>query len=130
MSINSRAKGKDGELEFAEYLRLAGFEARRGQQFHGGGDSPDVVTSVPGVHFEVKRVEAGNPYKWLAQAESDCPTGEISMSPGACPPRFNTSEPAKMPVVAHRKNRQNWIAILGMDDFIDLVRKANASDNH
>ena len=71
MSINSRAKGKDGELEFAEYLRLAGFEARRGQQFHGGGDSPDVVTSIPGVHFEVKRVEAGNPYKWLLQAELD-----------------------------------------------------------
>lgn len=118
MSINSRAKGKDGELEFAEYLRLAGFEARRGQQFHGGGDSPDVVTSIPGVHFEVKRVEAGNPYKWLLQAELDI---VFNISRGGA---------RNMPVVAHRKNRQNWIAILGMDDFIDLVRKANASDNH
>lgn len=109
--MNSRNKGKRGELEFAAYLRERGYEARRGQQFHGGGDSPDVVTNIEGVHFEVKRVEAGNPYKWLAQAERDCCAGGPVV-------------PEQFPVVAHRKNKKNWIAILGMDDFMDLLKKA------
>jgi len=52
--INSRQKGKRGEREAAAFLRSLGFEARRGQQFAGGGDSPDVVTSLSNVHIEVK----------------------------------------------------------------------------
>ena len=111
--MNSRAKGKVGELEFAHYLKaVPGVEARRGQQFSGGGDSPDVVTNIKGVHWEVKRVEAGNPYNWLAQAELDADDVDVPF-----PQR-------PMPVVAHRKNKRNWIAILGMDDFIDLLKKA------
>ena len=114
--MNSRAKGKVGELEFAHYLKaVPGVEARRGQQFSGGGDSPDVVTNIKGVHWEVKRVEAGNPYNWLGQADLD------------------TEGTGKIPVVAHRKNQKHWIAILDMDDFIDLLKKAgyiNATGNH
>ena len=41
----SRNKGKVGEREVANLLKSYGYEARRGQQFHGGGDSPDVVAS-------------------------------------------------------------------------------------
>ena len=104
--MNSRQKGKRGELEFAAYLKLAGYEARRGQQFSGGKDSPDVVTNIPGVHFEVKRVDSGaSPYAWLEQAELD--SGE------------------KIPVVAHRRNRKNWIAIIRMDDLLDLLALRN-----
>ena len=67
MGMMSRTKGKVGEREFVQVLKAAGIGARRGQQFSGLGDSPDVVTDLPHVHFECKRVEAGNPYKWLAQ---------------------------------------------------------------
>jgi Holliday junction resolvase len=53
---NSRQKGKRGELEAAKYLRSLGFtSARRGVQYSGGPDSPDVVCDeLPGVHIEVK----------------------------------------------------------------------------
>ena len=102
MSINSRTKGKTGELEFAAVLKAKKLDARRGQQFSGGKDSPDVIcSSLTGVHFEVKRVQAGNPYKWLDQAQRD----------GV----------GKLPVVAHRKNRKDWIAILPMDVLLDLL---------
>lgn len=100
--MNSRNKGKRGELELAEFLRLHGFEARRGQQFHGGAGSPDVVTNVPGVHFECKRVEKFQLEPAMAQAVADAG--------------------ANTPVVAHRKNRGEWLAILRLEDFLSLVR--------
>jgi Holliday junction resolvase len=103
MKINSRAKGKAGELELAAYLRERGFDARRGVQFKGGSDSPDVVCpALPGVHLECKRVEAGNLYTWLAQAVRDAG--------------------GKVPVVAHRRNRQDWVAILPLASLLGMLR--------
>lgn len=101
---NSCNKGKNGEREFAAKLREWGFtSARRGQQHAGGNDSPDVrCEELSDIHFEVKRVQAGNPYGWLAQAKRDA--GEN-----------------KIPVVAHRRNRQDWIAVLSMDDLLNLL---------
>lgn len=57
MSVNSKAKGKRGELELVKYLKSWGVDARRGQQFKGGSDSPDIVHDIPGVHIECKRSE-------------------------------------------------------------------------
>lgn len=53
---NSRSKGKRGELMFRDKLREHGFTARRGQQFAGGPDSPDVICEELDnrFHFEVK----------------------------------------------------------------------------
>ncbi len=101
--MNSRTKGKNGELELAAFLREHGFEARRGQQFSGGGDSPDVVHNIPGVHLECKRVEQGNLYDWMAQAIRD-------------------ANPADIPVVAHRRNRRDWVAILPLENLLDLLK--------
>lgn len=100
--MNSREKGKRGELELSAFLRSHGIEARRGQQFSGGGDSPDVVTNLPFVHLECKRVETGNPYNWLDQAVRDA--GD------------------KLPVVAHRRNKRDWIAILPLDQLLALLK--------
>lgn len=100
--MNSRAKGKAGELELAEFLRQHGAEARRGVQFKGGAGSPDVVTDIAGVHFECKRVEAGNLYTWMDQATRDA-GGQI-------------------PVVAHRKNRREWVAILPLAALLELLK--------
>lgn len=108
---NSRAKGKRGELELAEFFRLNGVAARRGQQFHGGADSPDLVTDLDDeYHFECKRVEAGNPYDWLAQAIRD-------------------AGPGKIPVVCHRRNGKDWIAILRLEDFINPPVNKEPSDD-
>lgn len=56
MPVNSRAKGKRGELEAVKYLKSLGFaDARRTQQYNGLGKG-DVICpeSLPRLHFEVK----------------------------------------------------------------------------
>lgn len=94
----SRDKGKRGEREFSHLLKDLGFEARRGQQFSGSPDSPDVVTNIEGIHFEVKRVEKLNIQNAMDQAEIDA--GE------------------QIPIVAHRKNRSPWMITLKAEDLI------------
>ena len=105
--VNGRAKGKNGELELVNFLKERGIEARRGQQYAGGTDSPDVTASgiLADTHIEVKRKESGNIFDWLKQACTD-------------------ADLCKMPVVAHRKNGQRWIAILDFRDFLNLLEKA------
>lgn len=101
--INSRAKGAKGEVELAHFLTDHGVAAKRGQQHSGGVESPDVIVADARFpfHIEGKRVEAGNPYNWLAQAERDAG--------------------AKVPLVAHRRNGKRWIAVLYLDDFLNFV---------
>ena len=101
--VHSLNKGKEGERELAHFLGGRGFPAHRGQQFRGGTDSPDVVVEgLPDVHFECKRVEAGNPYVWLAQAIRDAG--------------------AKLPVVAHKRNGKDWIAVLPLSALLALLK--------
>lgn len=106
MSINSREKGARGEREFAEFMRDYGIAARRGQQFSGGADSPDVVHELDGYHIEVKRVERGNPYDWFEQAVHD------------------TQHSLKVPVVAHRRNNKPWLVILSAEAFMEILLNA------
>lgn len=100
--VNSNQKGKRGEREFAQYLRDHGFAARRGQQYEGGHDSQDVIHDIPFTHFEVKRTEKLQLHPSLEQAREDA--GEHDM-----------------PVVAYRRNRSDWVAILSMEDFLKLI---------
>lgn len=59
MPINSNQKGKRVERAAAAYLRGLGFDARRGQQYSGGEDSPDVVCeALSSIHIEVKGDES------------------------------------------------------------------------
>lgn len=99
--MNSRSKGKRGELELANILKGYGYEARRGVQYKGGSDSPDVV-GLPGIHIECKRVENLNIDKAMAQAINDCGNN--------------------VPVVIHRKNGMPWKATLLLDDFIRILK--------
>ena len=87
--MNSRGKGKRGELEFAAFLRQHGIDARRGVQYAGGVDSPDIVSeALAWLHIEVKRVEVFNLAKACAQAARD--------------------SAGKPWIVAHRRNRKPW----------------------
>lgn len=101
--MNSRLKGKVGEREFASVLRENGFEARRGQQFSGGADSPDVVSpALPWLHVEVKRVQHLNLTDACVQAEADCG--------------------GKPWIVAHRRNHAPWLITMTADFFFRLLR--------
>ena len=110
MPINSKRKGKTGELEAVHYLKEKGYEnSRRSVQYSGKGneDSADIVDAIPGIHLEIKRTEKCNPYKYLEQAIEDSTlTGK-----------------GDIPVVMHRQNRKEWIAIMRMDDLIDILQR-------
>ncbi len=103
--MNSRNKGKRGELELAAILRKYGFDARRGQQYCGTSGDADVV-GLPGCHIECKRVERLNIDDAMEQAIRDAREGE-------------------MPVVMHRRSRKPWLVTVGLEDFLALY-KANA----
>lgn len=100
----SRDKGKRGEREFAEVLRAHGFTARRGVQYQGGPESPDVVCDeLPHIHFEVKRAERLELDAALLQAECE-------------------AKPWQLAIVVHRKNRTNWCAILPFEHLVQLLK--------
>jgi Holliday junction resolvase len=107
--MNSKDKGKRGERLFAEALRLLGFQARRGQQYAGGNNSPDVVTNIAGIHFEVKHVEALNIWGALSQADKD-------------------SE-GKIPVVAFKRNRTDWYLAIPLEDMIEFSEEISRTRN-
>lgn len=104
MPINSRQKGAAAERELANILKEKGFDARRGQQFHGGGDSPDVV-GLPGFHVEAKRVQSFALYPALDQATRD-------------------AKPGSTPIVVHRRNGREWVVVIRLEDFLSLVVEA------
>lgn len=101
--MNSRRKGKVGEREFASLLREHGFDARRGVQFSGGADSPDVVSeALRFLHIEVKRTQALNLADACAQAEGDCG--------------------GKPWIVAHRRNHAPWLITMTAEVFFQFLR--------
>lgn len=101
--MNSRNKGAEGERALAAELRRHGFEdARRGCQYKGGADSPDVI-GIPGIHIECKRVERLNLTEAYAQSYRDSAPGEIA-------------------TVMHKKNREPWMVTLTLDDFVTILR--------
>lgn len=108
--MNSRAKGKTGELNLAKFLRSFGFNVRRGVQYSGINGDADLV-GIDGMHIECKYTKNGhgNTYEWLEQARRDAKEGEV-------------------PTVWHKKvskqDRGNrWLVTLTAEDFIALWQK-------
>lgn len=105
--MNSRQKGKRGEREFAQFLRdNFGLDAKRGVQYAGSPDSPDVVGSWEGTHPEVKRVEHLDIGAALAQAVRDAGW--------------------RLPYVGHRVNGGEWAVTVRARDlrgFLETIKK-------
>ena len=100
--MNSRTKGKRGELEAAHILKKHGYDVRRGQQFAGINGDADVV-GLPYIHIEIKRVEKLNIDEALSQSIRDAKDDEI-------------------PVVMHRKNRTEWKITMRLEDWIEMYK--------
>jgi hypothetical protein len=109
---NSISKGKRGEREWAKWLRenCNCQNARRGQQFQGGVDSPDVVCGIPNTHCEVKRVEKLNLGNAMAQAVADSGGDAI-------------------PYVAHRRNLGEWMVTVRAVDLVLFAEMILGTDN-
>ena len=97
--MNSKQKGKRGELEVANILKNYGYDTRRSAQYCGNtGEAADVV-GVSGLHIEVKRTETFRDEASLQQAERDANKGDI-------------------PIVFYRRSREKWKVTLRMDLFM------------
>lgn len=108
MPINSREKGRRGEVELARKLREYGYvNARRSQQYCGANGDADIVGALDGIHIECKRVERLNIDDAMAQSKHDAREGEI-------------------PVVMHRKNNCEWLVTMQLEKFIELYREWKA----
>jgi hypothetical protein len=105
MTINSRRKGKRGELEAAAAIREAfGTNARRSAQHCGMAGQADLVDAIPGCHVEVKNVAAIAALKYHDQAARD-------------------AKPGSVPVVVMRGKRRPWFVLLTLADFARLTKK-------
>lgn len=103
MAVNSKTKGKAGELELVKKFKEYGYETRRSVQYNGKAEEgqPDLV-GLPYVHVECKRTEKLKLYDAVDQAKRDA------------------SGTPDLPVVFHRKNHCEWLAIMPMDAFMEL----------
>jgi Holliday junction resolvase len=108
--INSKKKGSRGERSFRDKLREHGFKASRGQQYHGGPESPDVLCPSLPFYWEVKSTERLHLSEAYAQAITD-----------AC---------GKTPIIAHRRKRGVWMTTLSADDFLEIVRRSEYVITH
>lgn len=107
--MNSRQKGKRGELEWARVCRDNGYAARRTAQYCGNtGEASDVI-GLPGIHQEVKRVERLDLTAAMDQARRDANPGEI-------------------PIVAHRRNHERWMVTMDAKDWFRLYREWEAGN--
>lgn len=107
--MNSREKGKRGELELSRLFREQGFDTRRGQQYCGANGDADVV-GLPGIHIECKRVERLNIYDAMMQAKTDRKKDEV-------------------PAVFHRKNNCGWLVTMEFEDFMRMYKESGISEN-
>jgi Holliday junction resolvase len=99
---NSIRKGKAFERTIAKFLRNLGVkDARRGQQFCGSADSPDVV-GLNDLHIEAKRVEKLNIDNAMTQAVIDCGSN--------------------VPSVWHQKNRGVMMITIRADDVLRFAK--------
>jgi len=113
--MNSREKGKRGERQWRDELRANGYAARRGQQFSGSAESPDVVCdSLPWIHFEVKAVERLNIEEAMEQARRDAQAESAPNAAGAAE--------SKVPVVAHRRCFRRWLVTMDAETFFQFLR--------
>lgn len=110
MAINSRQKGKRGELEAAaEWNRLVpNAHSRRSQQYSGTDSSSDLVSpGTPHLWLEVKRVQAINLTAIMEKSREQC--GELC------------------PVVLHRKNDSEWLVTFPLEDIKRFVQQVQGA---
>lgn len=110
MSINSKQKGKRGELELSSKFKEYGFNTRRSVQYCGKAEEGEAdLLGLPNIHIECKRVQALNIYNAISQAKADAKEGEF-------------------PTVFHRKDRCEWLVTMTLDDWIKMYKESEYSD--
>lgn len=110
MAINSRQKGKRGELEAAAELNrvVPNAHARRSQQHSGTESASDLIApGCPHLWLEVKRVQKLNLTDVMAKSRTQC--GDLC------------------PVVLHRKNDEEWLVTFPLDQIKRFVQQVQGA---
>lgn len=107
MPLNSRAKGKRGELEFIDLHLVEHWPHAKRNLDQFGDDKRDCV-EVAGIHWQIKRVEKLNFWKAFSQAKNEAAEFDI-------------------PILATRRNLSPWLCTLEADELIPLLRLREAA---
>lgn len=97
----SRDKGARGERELAQILNEYGLDVHRGFTFHHESD----LVGLEGIHPEVKRVEALNVHKALAQAKEEAEKRKDGE-----------------PVLFFRRDRSEWLVCEPLSTWINRYK--------
>ncbi len=109
MGRSQQRKGRGGEIEICKIFNAHGINAQPGQAV-SFGNTPD-VTGIDGVHPEIKRVERLNVPAAMAQAVRDSE-------------KFHDG----VPVLFHRRNRQEWLCTMRLCDWMTLFKRAKEGE--
>lgn len=105
--MNSKRKGKRGELYVVNKFKEYGYECNRTAQFKGNTGRADDIEGIDYIHAEVKFVESLNISKAMEQAVRD------SMA----------SSRNAFPTVFHKKNREELLVTMRFDDWIQIYNE-------
>jgi hypothetical protein len=100
--INSRAKGKNGELSLVAFLKEFGVESHRTAQHKGAPEAADVDSTLL-AHIECKRTQVGHVHEWLAKVAEE-------------------NDGSKIPVVFWRRNHGYWAGIFLGSQAVKLLK--------
>ena len=101
--INSKQKGKRGELMLVKELNGYGFNTRRTNQYCGNTGLASDLVGLEKIHIEAKNTERLNIYDAVDQAKRDAREGEI-------------------PTVFHKKNRKEWLVTMPLTEWVKLYK--------
>ena len=104
MAINSKRKGKRGELYVVNKFKDRGYQCNRTAQFKGNTGRADDIEGIDYIHAEVKFVERLNISDAMEQAVRD---------------NFMSDRQA-FPTVFHKKNNEKLMVTMRFDDWINL----------
>ena len=102
--MNSKAKGKRGELYVVNKFKDYGYKCNRTAQYKGNTGRADDIEGIDYIHAEVKFVENLNISKAMGQAVRDS----------------EASEREAMPTVFHKKSREDLLVTMRFTDWIKL----------
>lgn len=105
--MNSKQKGKRGELYVVREFKKAGYECNRTAQFKGNTGRADDIEGIDYIHAEVKFVEKLNINVAMDQAVRDS----------------QASERDAMPTVFHKKNYGDLLVTMRFEDWLKLYNE-------
>jgi Holliday junction resolvase len=112
MAINSRQKGKRGELALVNELKKHGYDVRRSQQYCGNtGDAMDII-GLQGIHIECKNSKVLRLREYLEQAKNDA----------------EKATKGNLPAVFYKIPRGDWVTIMPLEAWLTLYGLSEISD--